>query len=341
MAMESEKNLINIFSDNMSGIPAPIKKNAFKAFAQLCTAAIELPTAYFEGKAAEKRAETQARIKIINTGAEQIARQMQVNPEYADAAVKKFGQRIIQDQINIDIIAKNAADDLLNTPEENNNTNEDVAVDEISSDWLNAFEKEACNKSSDEMRLLFGKILAGEIRKPKSFSIKTIKLISQLDNQAASIFQNYCSLCISLCRNSTVFDARVATLDGIAEKNSLIEYGLSFYNLNILNEYGLIISQYNSILDYQICIMHEQNKNASSFVYQGKKFILVPMNNSNYNPKLELGGVELTLSGKELLNIIDILPCEKYTTALTSYFLKKNLQMIEVKNFNISSNRIA
>ncbi len=41
--------------------------------------------------------------------------------------------------------------------------NNDTQIPDISQDWLNAFDKEACDKSSDEMRYLFGKILAGEI----------------------------------------------------------------------------------------------------------------------------------------------------------------------------------
>ena len=60
-------------------IPAPIRRNAFKAFGQLCTAAIEWPVAYFEGKAAEVRAGTEARIKIIKENVDQIAQQLKVN----------------------------------------------------------------------------------------------------------------------------------------------------------------------------------------------------------------------------------------------------------------------
>ncbi len=74
-----------------SSLPAPIKRNAFKAFGQLCTAAIDIPVAYLEGIAVEKRAETEARVKIINTSADQIAKQMDVDPEFARVAVEKYG----------------------------------------------------------------------------------------------------------------------------------------------------------------------------------------------------------------------------------------------------------
>ncbi|MFT4636435.1 MAG: hypothetical protein ACI854_001400 [Arenicella sp.] len=50
-----------------------IRKNAFKAFAQLFTTAIEIPVTDLEGITAEKRAKTKARVKIIDTQASQIA----------------------------------------------------------------------------------------------------------------------------------------------------------------------------------------------------------------------------------------------------------------------------
>ena len=183
----------------MSSLPPPIKKNALKAFSQLCTAAVDVPIAYLEGLAAEKRAESQARLKIIDTASEQIIRHMDSDPEYARAAVKKFSQKILREKVNLDAIVANAAREISqNKTNEVNNQNELSIEVEISSDWLNTFEKEASEKSSEEMRLLFGKILAGEIQKPTSFSIKTIKLISQLDNQAAKLFQRICSMCVSL-----------------------------------------------------------------------------------------------------------------------------------------------
>ena len=79
---------LDVLGDIVSGVPAPIRKNAFKAFAQLCTAAVDIPVAHLEGKAAEKRAETAGRIKIIEADAAEIANQLEVDPEYARIAAK-------------------------------------------------------------------------------------------------------------------------------------------------------------------------------------------------------------------------------------------------------------
>ena len=46
-----------------------------------------------------------------------------------------------------------------------------------------------------------------------------------------------------------MLDARVPSLGGNAAQNSLEAYGLGFGNLNVLNEHGLIIADYNSWFD--------------------------------------------------------------------------------------------
>jgi Protein of unknown function (DUF2806) len=174
-----------------SSIPAPIKKNAFKAFGQLCTAAIDIPVAYLEGIATEKRAETQARVKIISTGAEQIAKQMDVDPEFARVAVKKYGQKIVREQVNLDKVSEIAAHQIhQDAIHAELKPDETVEIPPINEDWLNTFEKEASQKSTEKMQLLFGRILAGEIQRPSSFSIKTVKLLGELDIGAATLFRH-------------------------------------------------------------------------------------------------------------------------------------------------------
>lgn len=327
---EATENTIYTISDALLGVPAPIKKNAFKAFAQLCSATIYIPVAHLEGKAAEKRAETQTRIKIIDTSAEQIAKQMDTNPEYARIAEKKYGQKIVREQVNLDIISENAAQELaIKSHEDANNETKESIGDEISEDWLNIFEKEACNKSSEDMRLLFGKILAGEIRKPSSYSIKTIRLISQLYNQAAKFFQICCSLCISRQIGDNFLDTRVLSLGGNAGLNSLQRYGLHFSNLNVLNEYGLITSDYNSYVDYKLCVA-KNTQSPYAFKYQGKSFVLLPQGERDQNSSLRLRGVAFSESGKELLNIIGIAPNENYTADIIEYFKNQKFKMVEV-----------
>jgi hypothetical protein len=333
----SENTALSIATDAVTTlvtgvtIPAPIRKNVFKAFDRLCSAVIDIPVSYLEGKSAEKRAETQARIKLISTGADQIATQMNVEPEYAHAAVKKYGQKILREQINLDKTCEVAADQILheviNLKEHLEESEEKASIND---DWLNNFEKEASLKSTEEMQLLFGRILAGEIQNPSSFSIKTVKLLARLDNEVAKLFQSFCSLCIFVEADNKIFDARVVSLGGNAGSNSLADYGLSFAQLNTLHEYGLIIPDYHSWQDYGMCIVNEEKEVSYTFKYQNQNWAFLPINNRTRNQELRFNGVALSNSGKELLKIVDIELNEKYTTALEEYFKSLDIKKVEV-----------
>ncbi len=205
------------------GVPAPVRRNLFKALGQFTSAVIDFPVAFLTGKADEQRAETAARIKLINTSAEQIAQQMQTDPEYARVAVQKFGHRVLREQVNLDMIGQMAATEIRrdasdsieqSVPEESGNT--------INDDWLNVFETEARLKSTEEMQVYFSKVLAGEIRKPGTYSTRTVRILASLDQEIANHFARLCSMCIS----TTLGDIRVPSLGGNASDNALQEYGL-------------------------------------------------------------------------------------------------------------------
>ena len=322
------ESMLNPAMDVITGlpIPGPVKRNALKAFGRLCSAAIEIPSAYLEGVAAEKRAIAEARVKLIETNAAGIARKINVDEEYARIAVLRYGKKILREQVNLDLVSEAAAYQLKGDED----TETSKGVGQINDDWLNHFEKEACQRSSEDMQQLFGKILAGEIRRPSSFSIKALKIMGDIDQVAASLFKRLCSICIVFRNMKThkIVDAFVISLSGNAAHNALSKYGLGFDELNILHEYGLIISDYNSY--YNIIV--EFNKNVGEFelIYQETSYDLLPAGNQKDRQPLKLEGVRLSKAGKELVNVVGIQPIEIYTRDLANYFAKKKLKMIPI-----------
>jgi hypothetical protein len=326
-------NLLSTVSDTVgdlvTGIPAPIRKNALRAFTRLCTAAVEYPAALIESAITERRAESSARVKLINTSVEQIAQQMQTNPEYARAAVKKFGQKIIRERVNVDQIAQIAAEELRGE-DSAKTTAETPDSAPVSEDWMSVFENEAAQMSSEEMQGLFARILAGEIRKPTTFSIRTVKILAQIDNTAAALFKKFCSLCISLQipEANMVLDARVVSM-GSAGSNSLGPYGLPFDQLNVLQEYGLVISDYNSWRDYRISVAQGSTV-SMPMSYLNEQWAFVQKTPAATPPEFRVIGVALTRCGKELLSVVDKLPDEQYTAALKGFFDQQDMIMTRV-----------
>ena len=170
-------------------------------------------------------------------------------------------------------------------------------------DWTARFFNDIQDVSSEEMQSLWAKVLAGEVEKPGSTSIQTLSILKNLDQATARLFGKLCSICISLRLDGNQFiDARVPSLGGDAGSNALQEYGLDFGNLNVLNEHGLVISDYNSWVDYRVCAgVFSSGRNPGKvgipFGFQGRNWVFLTTKRA-IGQELRIHGVALTRSGR-------------------------------------------
>ena len=117
----------------LPGVPAPVKRNLLKATGQLLTGVVGVPAAYLTGKADEQRAITAARVHLIQTFAKQTAERMEVDPEYAQVAIEKFGQRVLREQVNLDQVGRHAINEVVNNSDPNHQSEGDEPEDDGSS----------------------------------------------------------------------------------------------------------------------------------------------------------------------------------------------------------------
>ncbi len=302
----------------LTGLPAPVRRNFTKAIGRLMSVAVEYPANWLENKIQESKAESDARIKIIAETTKQIVKNLDVDPEYAHLASDKFAKRIVREQTNKDKISLLAYQELAKPPYKTS-----VSIDtevnqlpEIDEDWLNLFESEAANISNEHAQKLFAKILAGEIHQPSSFSKKTLRLLSQLDQGIAEIFTRACSMSISLRINGKIQDARVVGM-GLIGSNSLRAYGLGFDQCIALQEFGLVITDLNSYSDYQWMQIFD-NTIGACMQHQNKLWGLSKPTGSTRN-EMRIAGLKFTSFGNELLEVVDIHPVPEYTSALTTW----------------------
>ena len=230
-------------------------------------------------------------------------------------------------QANIGSVVRNAASKL---------GDGEVQDHEVDHDWTARFFNDVQDVSSEEMQELWGKILAGEVERPGSTSIKALGILKNLDKAAATLFGKLCSICVSIRPDGRIFmDARVPSLGGDAANNALREYGLSYGNLNALNEHGLIVSDYNSWYDIRATIGIgpvgvPPELIRIPFRFQGKHWILVPTTQRDLSKVFRLSGVALTKSGQELSTVVDLEPADKFALDLRGYFKRNGLTMTEV-----------
>lgn len=165
---------------------------------------------------------------------------------------------------------------------------DDAQPQHIEKDWLVDFFDKARLVSDDTMQNLWAKILAGEANNPGSFSKRTIHIVSSLDKNDASLFND-------LANFVWIVDDEAVPL--IFDTNGAMykDNDIFFYGMTILASIGLVSFDpktgfTRSNLDQQIKV-----------VYQDSTYdVNLPKDSED---QLEVGGVIFTPVGKELFGI--------------------------------------
>lgn len=119
---------------------------------------------------------------------------------------------------------------------------ETAATDPIDSDWLLRFFNSVQDVSNIEMQQLWSKILAGEIKKPASFSLRTLEALRNISTEEAYLFQKICDYKINIENHSF-----------IPRYDSLLEsIGITYSDIMKMDECGLINSSGLIILNRNV-----------------------------------------------------------------------------------------
>ena len=91
-------------------------------------------------------------------------------------------------------------------------------------EWLNLFGEYAEKASTDKLRNMWARVLAGEIRKPGVFSYRTIQFVSTLDAKVAQTLEEIAPL---ICNSDMIlYPKRFDFTDNFRKFQLLIECGL-------------------------------------------------------------------------------------------------------------------
>ena len=103
-------------------------------------------------------------------------------------------------QLNIESITSYAANDLKNETQVS-----DTHVDE---DWITRFFNYAKEISNEEMQIIWGKILAGEVKSPNSYSLRTLEILRNLTKEEADILIKIADFVITLDDDYFIFKGK-------------------------------------------------------------------------------------------------------------------------------------
>lgn len=104
---------------------------------------------------------------------------------------------------------------------------------QYSFDWFIRYYEASGNISDKEMQILWAKILAGEIEKPSSYSLRTLDVLRNISKEEAERFVKICNASIKIESKKYVIPA---------DQNYLSKNGIDYSDILMLEEIGLINS---------------------------------------------------------------------------------------------------
>lgn len=144
-------------------------------------------------------------------------------PSLEERTKDRIDFRDIKKQFNIESVTAFAAEELKNEKAIN-----DEPLDE---DWATRFFSITEDVSNEEMQALWGRILAREIKHPKSYSLRTLEMLKNLSKEEAEIFTKFANL-------KVVSDGITFICNHNSETFLENEFGITFEDKLLLKELG-------------------------------------------------------------------------------------------------------
>ncbi len=235
---------------------------------------------------AKKKAQTDAEVEILRLQGEEkvaqyvLARNMQ-KVENVEEIVSKAKQQFTAD--------------------------EQVPEEPVEQDWMNRFLNIAEEISDKDMQDIWGRILAGEIKKPKSYSLRTLEVMRNMSKDEAMSLMKASTFQVALDLVSTEPFAL-----GLMEQISLEDIGV-VCGAELVRKFTIPTSG---------TISFELNRKARINVYAPAGI------------KIKFKGLKLTKAGQEIFTLIQEHDYDKFYTNLSNAIKKSGATKVTINEIN-------
>lgn len=192
---DQSSNLPAQIAAAIAGIPPALVPACVKALDRLIGAAVDIPVAWFEYQKAKIVSRTEAFRTIDEAITTKAATKAGASEEFADRALKSLVRKSYRQLDNKEAVSAAMLEDLGKSPADK----EDAKIEPppIDDDWLNVFERYAEDASTERMQKLWGRVLAGQIRAPGKYSLRTLRFLSEFSQDDAASFSSFGNLVFS------------------------------------------------------------------------------------------------------------------------------------------------
>lgn len=233
-----------------------------------------------------------------------------------DEFVKRTQSRLafqeLQKQQNIESVT-DMAYDLLETETE-------CSSEPVSPDWMTRFFNSVEDVSDEDMQKIWSKVLAGEIKQPRTYSFRTMETLKNLSKYEAEMFQKIAPYVINM-------DGKLFIT---AKTDILQKYGVFYSEIMRLDECGLInsgglVTLNQKVSEAEYCTLYNQSK------------IVMIYGLSSAKEKISIGEFGLTSAGRELFNILDKTSNDEYLYEFVEKTVKDNIKKIKAVIYQINA----
>lgn len=184
----------------------------------------------------------------------------------------------------------------------------EVADEVVNEDWLMRFFNSIQDISNTDMQKLWGKVLAGEIKSPNSFTLRSLDTLSKLTKQEATLFEELRPYIINYRGTFAILN------DDEINKRYNVLYG----KIVEMSECGLIDSSGSMQLTLGVTAQYPLE-----LIYDMK---LLKSNNIE-EKKIIIPIYKLTQTGQDILSVVADNYDENYLQDVANYLAKNNREI--------------
>lgn len=254
---------------------AKAKSDEIKLIGETLTENINLPAKYEDGKI------------VIDT-------------MEAEELIKRTGNRVLYKELR----KQQNIDSVIGTTSNLLEDEEKVTSEPVNVDWLYQFFDMAGEISDEHMQKLWAKILAGEIKQPNTYTLRTLNTLKNITTKEALLFEQLMQFVIFHDKEPLMYK----------NYSLLMKYGITFDNLLILEDCGLINLNGNVLLKTETCTLYNLER------------ILF------FDKDITFSEICLSESGKQIINLI-----KNSIKSNNEYFLEVCNELRQ-ENFSIQFN---
>jgi uncharacterized repeat protein (TIGR03899 family) len=274
----------------------------------------------YEPTEIRKRADAKAYeiVVIEKAKAKALGESKEIEQDYLDRIEERRIHRELKKQENLDKINYIAAEQL-----KNEQTVSDEPVDD---DWTTRFFNIAEDISNEEMQSLWGRILAGEVKKPGSYSLRTLELLKNLSKLDAECFMKFGQLSFTSSGISFILNFK-------DEKLLEDKYNLTFADRLLLEELDLLTAN-----DLSFNMVAATDKDLQTGFKIGDTIIVAERKKGT--PKQTIIVLVFTKIGQELLELLEFSPDLDYVQLLASKIRRDGVTVKYAKFLQMKSTQL-